>query len=449
MSNLDLWIVNVAFVAIGNDLGGSVASLSWVLNAYAVALAALVVPFGRWGDRVGHRPVFLGGILLFTVASLLCAVAPTLPLLVAARALQAAGAAAQLPTSLALLMAAVPAERRTHAARQWSAVGAVAAVCGPVAGGLLVTIDWRWVFIVNVPIGLVTLLVGRRVLPHPPARTDEPMPDLVGTALLTVTVTALTAALVEAPSWGWSSGRVVGLGAVAAVGAVAFLIRALRHTHPVIELHHFRVRQFAVGNACVFAFSAGFAIMLLSNSLWCQEVWHYSVLTTGFALAPGPLVVPFVTQWSARLVARWGMGPVIALGGVVFAAGLLWRVLFAGPTPAYATELLPSMLLTGAGVGLALSTSIAAGATALASDRSATASGTVNSVRQVASCLGVAVLVTVLGSGGDPLTRYEQSWSIAIALSLVAAGLGLALAGRRTGSGAGAREQRAVADPAR
>ena len=430
MSNLDLWIVNVAFVDIGHSLGGSTASVSWVLNAYAVGLAALLVPAGRLGDRVGHRRVFLAGVTVFTVASLACALAPDLAVLVAARVLQAAGAAAQLPASLALLMAAVPAESRTAAARSWSAVGAVAAVCGPVFGGLLVTLDWRWVFVVNVPVGIATVALGLRVLPQPPARPREPLPDLLGAVLLTVAVAALTGALVEAPTWGWTSGGVAALLVAAVLGAASFVTRSLRHTHPLVELHLFRVRHFAVANAGTIAFSATFAIMLLSNSLWCQDVWHYSALRTGFAMAPGPLMVPFVTAWSQRLTRRVGLAPLIAVGSLLFAAGLAWRIAFAQASPDYVRDLLPSMIITGVGVGLALSSFIAAGATALPTERAATASGTVNSGRQVASALGVAALVTVLGGGGSLVGRFDLAWWIAVALSVLAGVIGLGLTTR-------------------
>ncbi|MCW2597341.1 MAG: hypothetical protein QOJ78_1399 [Pseudonocardiales bacterium] len=441
MSNLDLWIVNVAFVDIGTSLNASLSDVSWVLNAYAVGLAALLVPAGRLGDRIGHRQVFLAGVTIFTVASGVCAIAPDLPVLVAARIGQAVGAAAQLPASLALLMAAVPEASRTNAARSWSAVGAVAAVCGPVFGGLLVTLDWRWVFVVNLPVGIAAVVIGLRVLPHPAPRSREPVPDLFGAVLLTVAVASLTGALVEAPVWGWTSSRIAALLALAVVGTVLFVRRSMRHPHPLLELHLLRVRRFAIANAGTVAFSAAFAIMLLSNALWCQEVWHYSPLRTGLAMAPGPLMVPFVTAWSAKLVHRIGLGPLTAVGSVLFAIGLSWRIAFAGESPDYLRDLLPSMIIGGTGVGLALSSFIAAGATALPAERSATASGMVNSGRQIASALGVAVLITVLGTAGSVVSRYDIGWWIAVSLALVASAIGLGLGPVRRPAVVAARER--------
>jgi EmrB/QacA subfamily drug resistance transporter len=445
MSNLDLWIVNVAFVDIGSSLHASLADVSWVLDAYAVTLAALLVPAGRLGDRVGQRPVFLVGVAVFTLASLACAIAPNLAVLIVARIAQAVGAAAQLPASLALLMAGVPVGSRTNAARSWSAVGAVAAVCGPVLGGLLVALDWRWVFVVNIPIGIVAVIVGLRVLPHPPARPKEPLPDLLGAVLLTVGVASITGALVQAPAWGWTSGRTGALLAVAVLGTALFLRRCARHTHPLVELHLLRVRRFAIANAGTVAFSAAFAIMLLSNSLWCQQVWHYSALRTGFAMAPGPLMVPLVTIQSARLVPRFGLAPLTAVGSLLFAVGLGWRIVTAGTTTDYVGDLLPSMIIGGIGVGLALSSFIAAGATALPADRAATASGTVNSGRQVASALGVALLVTVLSTGGSVVSNFDAGWWVAVALALVAGVIGLGLAERRDVTAAATRPARVPA----
>jgi EmrB/QacA subfamily drug resistance transporter len=427
MSNLDLWIVNVALVDMGRDLGVRLSDLSWVLNAYAVTLAALLIPGGRLGDRIGHRRVFLVGITLFTSASVACAVAPNIGVLVLARVVQAAGAAAQLPTSLALLLAAVPDSARTSAARGWAAVGALSAVAGPVLGGLLVSVSWRWIFLVNLPIGVLTVLAGKRLLPHPPVREREPLPDLVGSALLIVSVAALTGALVEAPAWGWTAAPTFALLVLAVLAAAIFARRCATQPHPMVELHLLRIRRFAIANAATVLFGVAFAIMLLSNAMWCQNMWQYSVLRTGLAMASGPAMVPILTFASARLVHRVGSGPVAAVGSVLFGAALMWRVALAGTTPHYVRDLLPSMILSGVGVGLALSTLIAAGATALPGHRSATGSAFINSGRQIASALGVAVLVTILGTPAPVLHNYDLAWTVAAVLAVICAAVSLAL----------------------
>lgn len=434
MTNLDLWIVNVALPTIssGFSIGGHpprLSSLSWVLNGYAVGLAALLVVAGRLGDRIGHRRVFLAGVVIFTVSSGLCALAPSLPVLIAARVLQSVGAAAQLPTSLALLMVVYPAERRTVVARGWSAVGALAAAAGPVIGGVLVLHSWRWVFVVNLPLGLLSLIAGLRVLPHPPAREREPLPDVVGAALVTVSVASLTGALVQAPVWGWSSAATIGLLVLAVLATVLFLRRCTRHPAPLFELSLFSVRGFGLANAAIFVFSVGFSIMLLSNVLWCQEVWHYSPLRTGFAMAPGPALVPVATLLSARAVDRYGTAPVATAGSALFAAGMLWQAAFLNTHVSYAADLLPSMVLGGTGVGLALSTLIAAGVTSLPAQRSATGSAVVNAGRQVAAAVGVAVLVSLVGVRVDAgaLSEFRAAWVVAALFGMLAGGLAAAV----------------------
>ncbi|MGW5611111.1 MFS transporter [Streptomyces sp. NPDC003753] len=436
MTNLDLWVVNVALPAMGASFseGGSgvtLGSLSWVLNAYAIAFAALLVVAGRAGDRIGQRPVFLIGIAVFTLASLGCALAPNLGSLVVARVVQAVGASAQIPTSLALLLAMVPAERRTHATRNWAAVGGLAAAAGPVAGGLLTEVDWRWVFAVNVPIGIAALVAGRSALPKPPARETGPLPDILGALLLISSVAALSGALVQAPDWGWTSGGCVLLLAVAVIGGAAFVLRSLRHPHPLFELHLLRLSRFGAANSGSLVFGVAFAIMLLSNVLWCQEVWHWSALRTGVALVPGPALVPVVTLLTARAAQRFGHGPLVAAGGLLFTGGMVWRVYFASVTPDYLRDLLPSQLLTGTGVGLALGTLVAAGVHALPGHRAATGSALVNSVRQISATIGVAVLVAVVGSHVGAASRHDFriAWWAAAVLGLATAAIGVHLSG--------------------
>jgi EmrB/QacA subfamily drug resistance transporter len=427
MTNLDLWIVNVALPSM--FFGRTLADLSWVLNAYAIALAASLVVAGRLADRIGQRTVFLGGVVIFTLASIACAAAPSLGFLVAARTVQAVGAAAQLPSSLALLLTFFTPERRQSAARAWAAVGGLAAAAGPVLGGVLVEANWRWVFVINAPIGVFAFIAGWLTLPRATTRERGPIPDLFGAVLVTVAVAALTGALVQAPSWGWGSGRTIAMLAVSVVSASWFVRRCLRHRSPLMELHLLRVRRFGVASAGVAVFSVAFAIMLLSNSLWCQELWHWSALRTGLAMVPGPALVPIVTIASARAMRRLGPGPLIAAGGVLFAAAMLWRVAFASVTPDYVRDLLPSMILGGTGVGLALGTVIAAGVTALPSHRAATGSALVNANRQIASALGVAVLVTLLGSRVTvaSLADFRTGWILAAVGALLTSATGLLL----------------------
>ena len=210
----------------------------------------------------------------------------------------------------------------------------------------------------------------------------------------------------------------------AAVAVSWFLWRCARHDHPMFELHLLRRPTFGPASLATFVFSIGFAAMLLSNVLWCQTVWHYSALRTGLAIAPGPAMVPGLAIGAGSLARRFGPGTVAAVGNLVFAAGLLWRVHFVTLTPHYLTDMLPSMLLTGIGVGLTLPTLISAGATALPPERFGTGSAVLNMGRQVASALGVAVLVTVLGApatAAGAVSAFRHAWLATAAASIVAA----------------------------
>ncbi|MEU0184284.1 MFS transporter [Streptomyces sp. NPDC006207] len=434
MTNLDLLIVNVALPAMGETFSGggrstSLGALSWVLSAYAIAFAALLVVAGRAGDRIGQRPVFLTGIAVFTFASVGCALAPNLGTLIVARVVQAVGAAAQIPTSLALLLETVPAERRTQATRGWAAVGGLAAAAGPVIGGLLAEVDWRWVFAVNLPIGIAALVAGRSVLPKPAVREAGPLPDLLGALLVIISVATLSGALVQAPDWGWTSGRTLLLLAVAVISGTVFVLRSLGHPRPLFELDLLRLPRFGAANAGSLVFGVAFAIMLLSNVLWCQEVWHWSALHTGLALAPGPALVPVVTLLTARAAQRFGHGPLVATGGLLFAGGMVWFARFASVTPNYWRDMLPSQLLTGTGVGLALGTLVAAGVHAVPGHRAATGSALVNSVRQISTSVGVAVLVAVVGShvGAASLHDFRIVWCVAAVLGLTTSVFGVHL----------------------
>ncbi|HMC68436.1 MAG TPA: MFS transporter, partial [Mycobacteriales bacterium] len=235
VASLDLFIVNVAIPQIGSDFAGSsLSDLSWVLSGYAVLYAALLVPLGRLADRFGRLNGFLGGLALFTIASAACAASNDLWTLVAFRGLQAVGAAALTPTSLGLLLAATPADNRARAVRIWAAIGALAAAFGPVVGGLLVQVSWRWVFVVNVPFGIVAFIAAWRYVPDSRDPAITRIPDLLGAALVAVGIGTVALGLVKGPDWGWTSYGVAGAFAIGAAGLAGFWLRSARHPLPVV-----------------------------------------------------------------------------------------------------------------------------------------------------------------------------------------------------------------------
>jgi EmrB/QacA subfamily drug resistance transporter len=431
LASLDLFIVNVALPSMADSFGVTgLGDLSWVLNAYAIVYAALLVLFGRLADRYRRDRGFMVGVAVFVAASAACAAASSLPMLIAFRVLQAAGAALLTPTSLGLILATSPPERRHGAVRTWTAVGGVAAALGPAVGGVLVAASWRWVFLVNLPIGLAALVAAWRLLPEVPGH-PIPRPDALSALLITGGVGALTLGLVQGGTWGWGSDRTTGVLGLAVLALALFALRTARHHNPLIDRALFRVRPFTGASAVAVLFSIAFGAMLLSRVLWAQDVWHWSAFTTGVSLAPGPLMVPlFSFLIAGRLIARFGPGLVIAAGSTLFAAGMAWMALAATIAPDYVGDVLGGLLLTGAGVGLTLPTLMATAASSLPPTSFGSGSAVVNMLRQVGLAIGVAVLVAVLGTPGSPaatLAAYQRGWTVTAAFALAGGIVGLLL----------------------
>ncbi|MHB8533623.1 MAG: MFS transporter, partial [Solirubrobacteraceae bacterium] len=390
MSSLDLFIVNIAFPAISRHFGGaSLGSLSWVLSAYAIVFAALLVPAGRWADAVGRKRTFLLGLGVFVAASAACAAAPSVATLIAARVVQAIGGALMLPTSLGLMLAEFEPEKRHVAIGLWAASGGIAAAAGPPLGGLLVKADWRLVFLVNLPFGLAALAAGARTLAERRER-DAGRPDVAGAATLIVAIGALVVAITKGQEWGWASAPVLAL--LAATGALlpALWRRSRRHPTPVVEPAMLRVRRFGLAVGASVLFFAGFGGMLLGGVLFLTGVWHEDVLSAGLMLFGGPAMASAFSIPSARLGARFGYRLPGVAGALLFAAGSVFYITQTGERPHFLTEFLPGNLITGAGVGLVIPTLTGAGASSLAPERFATGVAILTMGRQVGAALGVA-----------------------------------------------------------
>jgi EmrB/QacA subfamily drug resistance transporter len=430
MSFLDVTIVNVAFPDLERDFPeASRADLSWVLNGYNIVFAALLVPAGLVADRVGRRRMFFIGVWTFVGASVLSGIASSPEMLVAARLLQAAGGAILVPTSLALLLPEFPLESRATAVAIWGATGAVAAALGPSLGGVLVDeLGWRWVFFVNVPIGLAALVPARGLL-RETRLGSGPLPDALGTGLLIVAVGALALGIVKGSEWGWDSARVLGSLGAAAVLLPALLLRSARHRAPVIDLTLFRTRSFAVANAGMFVFSSAFYALLLAGVLFLTQVWDYSILEAGFAITPGPLMAAVAAPPGGRLSDRYGQRVVAVPGALLFAAGAGLLALNMDSTPDYVAEYLPAQILTGAGVGLSFASWSSAAVAQLPPERFATGSAVLACLRQIGAVVGIAVLVAVLEAApaGDPLSGFTDAWTLMALAGLTTAALALAL----------------------
>jgi EmrB/QacA subfamily drug resistance transporter len=424
LASLDLFIVNVALPQIARDLHArDLGELSWVLNAYTITYASLLVFFGRLADRYRRDRAFLLGVAVFTAASAACAASASVEMLIAFRVAQAAGAALLTPTSLGLVLASYPDPgRRAGAVRTWTAVGGLAAAVGPVVGGLLVAASWRWVFLVNLPVGLAALGVGWRRLPELAGhRSDRPNP--IGVVLVTAGVALLTFGLVKGADWGWASSRLDAVLVAAVVLLGLFVLHSLNSRAPLVDPGLFRSRAFAGASLVALFFSSSFGALLLSIVLWEQADWGWSALRAGLAIAPGPLMVPVISFLVAgRLIRRYGPAAVIGLGSALFAAGLAWLALTVTASPDYLSGVLAGMILSGVGVGLTLPTLMATGTGSLPPHAFATGSAVINMIRQTGLALGVAVLIAVLGTGAAQhharLAGFQHAWWLAAAISL-------------------------------
>ncbi len=422
LAQLDLFIVNVGLPNIAADFHGApLEDLSWVLNGYAIAYAALLVFFGRLAERHRRDRSFLLGIALFTIASAACAAADSVPTLVVFRVMQAAGAALMTPTSIGLLLAVFPPERRAGAVRTWAAIGGLAAALGPVVGGVLITASWRWIFLVNVPVGVIAMAIGWWKLPKVPGH-EVARPSPWGALLVTGGIAALTFAIMKVNDWGWQSSGIE-LSFAASIACLALFIRhCVTSRNPFIDPTLFRVRQFS-GAALVMApYSVAFGAMLFSIAVLEQTVWGLSALKTGLSIAPGPLLVPATSLLLAgRLIARFGAASVITAGIAFFTGSLVWWAIAIGPRPDIAAVIV-GMIPGGIGVGLTFPTLMGVSTSSLPPSSFATGSGVINMIRQAALAIGVAIFVAVIAAPDSEMARvdaFHRGWWIMAAITAV------------------------------
>ena len=423
---VDATIVNIAFPDMARSFPEtSISTLSWVLNAYNIVFAAFLVAAGRAADLLGRRRVFVLGLKIFTGASLLCAVAPSAGLLICFRVLQALGAALIVPASLALVLSAFPAERRSHGVALMSAVAAAAAGLGPSLGGLLVAAaDWRLVFLVNLPIGVAAIVLARRLVEsRAPGRRR--VPDLVGALCFASAVATLVLGVVKGEEWGWTNGRTLASFAVALVLGAYFAWRCGRHRAPLVDPRLIRIPSFRAANAMTVVAAAGFYGYTLANVLFLTGVWGYSVLEAGLALTPGPFVAAAVAGPTSRLTERIGHRPVLVAGGLIWGGAILWLVAKVGTTPAFVSEWLPGIVLLGLGAGTLFPNLSAAAVASAPGEDFGTATGLNSVARQVGAALGVALVIAILGtpSPAEAAAAFDDAWMFGAACMLVA-GLG-------------------------
>jgi EmrB/QacA subfamily drug resistance transporter len=432
---LDTTILFVAFTSIGADFSSvETSTLSWVLNAYTIVFAALLIPAGKLSDRIGRRRTFLIAVVVFTAASMLCGFAPSAGTLVIARMLQAAGAAALVPASLALVLQTFPRPKIPAAVAVWSAVAAVAGAVGPTLGAFVIAhLGWRWAFYINLPVGLISFSLGRRVLTEGRDPNPGRFPDVLSIVLLIGALAGMAYAVVESDRWGIASAPFAGAMAASLVVLAAFLVRCARVPNPLIKLSLFESPAFRLANAATFVFSIGFSAMFLGNVLFLTKVWGYSIQRAGLVVSVGPLVVASTAPWFGRLAGRIGQRALLIPGGLVWASGGLLLLLTASTTPHYVTQYLPAVLLTGLGVSLCLPQLSSAAVQGLPADSFGAGSAINQAIRNLAATFGVA-LVVAFTARATPLTalsRFHGVWWVLVGCGTAVTTLSVFLPRRR------------------
>jgi EmrB/QacA subfamily drug resistance transporter len=393
MALIDATIVNIAIPAIMDDLGASVSDVSWVLNAYNLCLAVLVLAAGPISDRLGQKRTFIAGLVLFTAFSAACGFAPSIAWLVAFRVGQAVGAAALIPISLAVITRAFPKEKYGVAVGVWGAIGAVAAACGPSIGGLLVEYaSWQWIFFVNLPIGVLALVMAARFVSEHREASRSRL-DVLGLVTSAAGFFCLTLGLIQANDWGWSSRGIAGLFIAAAIILAFWVAWEFRVRNPLVDLRLFRIGAFAAANTSMLAMSFAMMGALFLLILFMVKMLGYSELKAALSVTPMPLtgaiLAPFVGRFVDRFSARW---PVI-IGMTVMAAGLY--LLSQLTMDAGAADITWRTLILGVGMGLSMPSLASASVACLPQEKTATGSSVLNWSRQMGFVIGVAVLVAV------------------------------------------------------
>lgn len=420
---LDLSIVNVAFPEIQKAFTGSTrAQLSWVVTAYNIFYAGLLVVAGKTADRIGRRRMFLLGTAVFGLGSVLAGAAPTLHLLIVGRVVQGIGGAIAAPASLGLLLAAFPPQRRTAVMAGFGSVSALGVASGPSLGAALITLtDWRAAFLVNVPVCLAVYLAGRRVLGETPRQAGEHTPDYAGAAMITVALGSLALGLSQSERWGLGDPRTVVAVGLAVVLAPLFVVRQRRHPEPVLDLALFRSRSFSVANCSTVLFSAGFAAYGLNNVLFLRTVWGMSVLQAGLVTAVGPLTVAVLATFTGRLATRHGFRPPLLVGPVVLATAVL-TYRFALDADRNLVLWLLMGVIGGIGVACIIPVNSAAAVSELPPSRFGIGGAVTNTARQIGSVIGVAGLVALLGEPDSPvaaLASHRRGWVFIAAVALL------------------------------
>lgn len=420
---LDTTILFVAFPGITASFQDSSTSiLSWVLNAYTITFAALLVPAGKLADRLGQRLAFLVGSATFSVASLACGLAPSVGFLIFARVVQGAGAAILVPASLALVMAAYPRDKLPHVIAIWGAIGALSAALGPSLGALIInSFDWRWAFFINLPVGVVTIATGVRYLRESKDSTVR-IPSPVGVILLIMAAGTLLYGLVESDNVGWVSVRTITVLVVGIVLLAAFVAHQRHTDSPTLDPELFTLQNFRWGNLAMLSFNVSFTAMFFGLILFLVNVWDWSILKAGLAVAPGPALAAILAARFGKLAGQIGQRPLVIAGGIMAAASGIYRVLFLDENVNYLVDFAVPLALSAFAIGLVFPQVTSVALQAVPASRVGVGGATTQAVRQFGGSLGVALTITLLGAATETLdlvAGFNRIWWLVVVGGIV------------------------------
>lgn len=396
------------------------AELSWVLNAYTVVYATMLIPAGGLADTHGRKRVFLVGLVLFLAASAACGLAGSVGWLIAARVLQAVGAALLMPASLSIVLAAFPQGKRAVVVSLWGAVGGLAAAVGPSAGSFVIDhFGWPWAFYINLPLGGLALWRAASLLQESEKSGVRRRVDGVGMALLTLAVGAVTLAIVESDAPAWSRMELLVLAATGLAAAAAFVAWARKSRAPLVDLALFENRTYRYVNLATLVFGTAFSMMFLTFFFYMMNIWRLSLPQAGLAVTPGPLLVMPTAIVTGRLATRLGHRRFLVGGSMLYACSSLWFLLVPGTEPHYLSHWLPGLMMSGIAVGLVLPSLSAAAVSRLPMAHYAVGSAVNQATRQIGSVLGVALTVALLGHATLQRADFDVVYLLHAALALL------------------------------
>ncbi|MEO5840625.1 MAG: MFS transporter [Acidimicrobiales bacterium] len=426
VTSANLSTVNVAFPDLKASFDGqSLASLGWVINAYTIAFAAILLPAGRLADSHGRRRMFYAGLTFFAVGSLITGSAPTFQFVVFGRTVQGIGSALIAPASLGLLLEASPPDEITRSVALYGGITAVGVATGPTIGAFVVdSAGWRWSFLLSLPFAFAAWFVGRNHLSTARGANRQRV-DAIGVVLAAVAMASVSLGIAEGRSWGWTSRDILSAFAVGLFAGVWFVLRCRRHPDPVLPIELFRVRAFSLSTSGTVLFGVATGALLLSNVLFLTQVWHYSIVRAGLAMSPSPIVAALAAPVVGRFGARLGERTIGVPGALILASAVLWYRFHVDVEPNYWVDWFPGTIMAGLGINTAFPMLQSAGVRDVGAARFSIANASTRAALQLGTAVGVAILVSILGDRTNTLSDFRAAW---LMMSIVAVATALLIA---------------------